>query len=69
MFNRKLFITMNEEKTISKGMEVYTKGFGIGNVELVAQQSSENGSYPVYHVRLANGEVRHFTAEQIKPRQ
>lgn len=59
-------MSTNTEKTISKGTEVSVKKYGIGNVELVAQADSENGPYPVYHVRFANGDVRHFTASDIK---
>jgi len=56
----------NEEKTISKETKVSVKKQGIGVVEQVSQQDSDDGAYSVYHVRFENGDVRHFTASELK---
>lgn len=57
---------MNEKETINKGTEVTVKKYGVGVVETISQQDSDNGAYAVYHVRFANGEVRHFTGTELK---
>lgn len=57
---------MNEKDTLTKGTEVSVKKHGTGIIESVHMQESENGTYPVYHVRLANDEVRHFVLAALK---
>ena len=51
---------------LEKGAEVLTRQHGVGVVELIAQQDSDNGTYQVFHVRLANGDVRHFVAADLE---
>ena len=57
---------MNEKETLVKGTEVSVKKYGTGVIESVHQQESENGTYPVYHVRLFKGDVRHFVLADLK---
>lgn len=57
---------MNEKETLTKGTEVTIKKYRVGVIESVHQQESESGTYPVYHVRLANDDVRHFVAADLK---
>lgn len=57
---------MNDKETLAKGTEVTVKKYGVGVIESVHQQESENGAHPVYHVRLANDEVRHFVTTDLK---
>lgn len=57
---------MNEKETLTKGTAVSVKKYGAGVIESVHQQESENGTYPVYHVRLTNDEVRHFVLADLK---
>lgn len=53
-------------KELATGLQVTVKGYGKGTIEKVATQEHSEGNYEVFHVRLENGEVRHFVGSLIE---
>lgn len=53
-------------QTFTKGMNVKHRKYGVGVVESVSTATNDEGTYTVYHVRLENGDVRHFTETELK---
>jgi hypothetical protein len=47
------------------GMAVVADGYGTGEIVGRSENDGENGTYPVFHVKLENGQVRNFTAGQL----
>lgn len=47
------------------GDEVINKTHGVGKVTKVVEVKQGDEVVEIYHVRLGNGDTRHFTGEQL----
>ena len=55
----------NDKPTFAVGDRVHAQGYGDGEVTFKDMCGFGDESYTVFHVRLENGEVRHFRAEEL----